>query len=34
MSRPLRFLQLDVFASQLFDGNPLAVVVDAQGLDG
>ena len=34
MSRPRRFLQLDVFASQLFDGNPLAVVVDAQGLDG
>ncbi|MEO9078137.1 MAG: PhzF family phenazine biosynthesis protein [Rhodanobacter sp.] len=34
MSRPRRFLQLDVFANQLFDGNPLAVVVDAEGLDG
>ncbi len=33
MSRPRRMLQLDVFAHQLFDGNPLAVVVDAQGLD-
>lgn len=29
-----RFLQLDVFASRLCDGNPLAVVVDAEGLDG
>jgi PhzF family phenazine biosynthesis protein len=29
-----RFLQLDVFAHRLFDGNPLAVVVDAEGLDG
>ena len=29
-----RFLQLDVFASHLFDGNPLAVVIDADGLDG
>ncbi len=28
-----RFLQLDVFASRLFHGNPLAVVVDAEGLD-
>lgn len=27
-------MQLDVFASRLFDGNPLAVVVDADGLDG
>ncbi len=34
MSRPRRFLQLDVFAHRLFDGNPLAVVVDAEGLDG
>lgn len=34
MSRSRRFLQLDVFASQLFKGNPLAVVVDAQDLDG
>lgn len=33
MTRPRRFLQLDVFSSQLFEGNPLAVVVDAQGLD-
>ncbi len=33
MLRPRRFLQLDVFANQLFDGNPLAVVVDAEGLD-
>ena len=33
MSCPRRFLQLDVFAKQLFDGNPLAVVVDAEGLD-
>ncbi|TAL84751.1 MAG: PhzF family phenazine biosynthesis protein [Rhodanobacter sp.] len=29
-----RFLQIDVFSRQLFDGNPLAVVVDAEGLDG
>jgi PhzF family phenazine biosynthesis protein len=34
MSKPRRFLQLDVFASRLCDGNPLAVVVDAEGLDG
>ncbi|EIM00484.1 PhzF family phenazine biosynthesis protein [Rhodanobacter denitrificans] len=27
------FLQLDVFASRLLEGNPLAVVVDAEGLD-
>lgn len=33
MPSPRRFLQLDVFASRLFDGNPLAVVVDAAGLD-
>jgi len=33
MPHPRRFLQLDVFANRLFDGNPLAVVVDAQGLD-
>lgn len=33
MSEKRRFLQLDVFASRLFDGNPLAVVVDAEGLD-
>ncbi len=26
-------MQLDVFASRLFDGNPLAVVIDADGLD-
>lgn len=29
----LRFLQLDVFADRLFEGNPLAVVVGADGLD-
>ena len=29
-----RFLQLDVFADRLFEGNPLAVVLDADGLDG
>ena len=34
MSRSRRFLQLDVFADRLFDGNPLAVVVDSGGLDG
>ena len=34
MPKPRRFVQLDVFANRLFDGNPLAVVVDAQGLDG
>lgn len=33
MPTPRRFVQLDVFASRLFDGNPLAVVVDAEGLD-
>jgi PhzF family phenazine biosynthesis protein len=33
MPRHLRFLQLDVFAECLFDGNPLAVVIDAAGLD-
>lgn len=33
MPSPRRFLQLDVFASRLFEGNPLAVVVDATGLD-
>lgn len=27
------FLQLDVFASRLFEGNPLAVVIGADGLD-
>lgn len=34
MPTPRRFLQIDVFSSRLFDGNPLAVVVDAAGLDG
>ena len=29
-----RFLQLDVFASRLLEGNPLAVVVGADALDG
>ncbi|MEO8998506.1 MAG: PhzF family phenazine biosynthesis protein [Rhodanobacter sp.] len=33
MPSPRRFLQLDVFANRLFEGNPLAVVVDASGLD-
>lgn len=33
MTRRLRFLQLDVFANRLFDGNPLAVVLDAVELD-
>ncbi|MGH8156810.1 MAG: PhzF family phenazine biosynthesis protein [Rhodanobacter sp.] len=33
MPSPRRFLQLDVFANRLFDGNPLAVVVDAVELD-
>ena len=28
-----RYLQLDVFAGNPGDGNPLAVVLDAQGLD-
>src|SRR5512147_117897 len=28
-----RFLQLDVFAPRLLEGNPLAVIVDAEGLD-
>lgn len=31
MSR--RFVQLDVFAAKPGDGNPLAVVLDAEGLD-
>lgn len=34
MPSPRRFLQLDVFANRLLDGNPLAVIVDATGLDG
>lgn len=33
MSDTFRLLQLDVFASRLFDGNPLAVVLDADGLE-
>ncbi|OFI36541.1 phenazine biosynthesis protein PhzF [Arthrobacter sp. SW1] len=32
--RPRRFAQLDVFSAVPFRGNPLAVVVDAEGLDG
>jgi PhzF family phenazine biosynthesis protein len=28
-----RFLQLDVFADRLFEGNPLAVIIGADGLD-
>ncbi|MEO5831325.1 MAG: PhzF family phenazine biosynthesis isomerase, partial [Rhodanobacter sp.] len=34
MPDTFRFLQLDVFASRLFDGNPLAVVLGADALDG
>ena len=34
MPSPRRFLQLDVFARRLCEGNPLAVVADADGLDG
>ncbi|MGP1665074.1 MAG: PhzF family phenazine biosynthesis protein [Rhodanobacter sp.] len=34
MPDAFRFLQLDVFASRLFSGNPLAVVIGAEGLDG
>jgi PhzF family phenazine biosynthesis protein len=33
MPRSRRFLQLDVFSHQLMNGNPLAVVVDSDGLD-
>ncbi len=33
MTRCLQYVQLDVFASRLFDGNPLAVVIDADDLD-
>lgn len=33
MSRQRRFMQLDVFSSQLLLGNPLAVVIDGEGLD-
>jgi len=33
MHRTRRFLQLDVFSHQLMHGNPLAVVVDGEGLD-
>ncbi len=33
MTRRLQYVQLDVFASRLFDGNPLAVVIDADDLD-
>lgn len=33
MSRSRRFLQLDVFSHQLMHGNPLAVVIDGDGLD-
>lgn len=34
MTDTFRFLQLDVFASRLFEGNPLAVVLGAVALDG
>jgi PhzF family phenazine biosynthesis protein len=33
MSSKRRFMQLDVFSRQPMKGNPLAVVIDAQGLD-
>jgi len=33
MTRRFHYVQLDVFASRLFDGNPLAVVIDADDLD-
>lgn len=33
MPKSRRFVQLDVFAKHLFDGNPLAVVVEADGLE-
>ena len=33
MPRQRRFMQLDVFSSQLLRGNPLAVVIDGEGLD-
>jgi PhzF family phenazine biosynthesis protein len=33
MTRSYPFVQLDVFSSRLFEGNPLAVVLDAEGMD-
>jgi PhzF family phenazine biosynthesis protein len=33
MSSKRRFMQLDVFSRQVLKGNPLAVVIDADGLD-
>jgi PhzF family phenazine biosynthesis protein len=33
MTHRYSYVQLDVFSRQLFDGNPLAVVIDADGLD-
>ncbi|MDE2249543.1 MAG: PhzF family phenazine biosynthesis protein [Pseudomonadota bacterium] len=33
MPKPRRFIQLDVFSDTLLRGNPLAVVVDGDGLD-
>ena len=33
MIRRFQYIQLDVFSSRLFDGNPLAVVIDADDLD-
>ena len=33
MPRRFQYTQLDVFSGRLFDGNPLAVVIDADGLD-
>lgn len=33
MTQTYPFVQLDVFSSRLFEGNPLAVVLDASGID-
>ena len=33
MSRPYRFVQVDVFTERVFGGNPLAVVFEADGLE-
>lgn len=33
MTREYAFVQVDVLTDRLFGGNPLAVVLDARGLD-
>lgn len=33
MTTPRRFIQLDVFSRRLLLGNPLAVIIDAEGID-